>query len=83
MKQIAYTIIDNGIEGTEPDDVVAAFWDETARDEALNKSKNKNYLRVGEVIVDLEKRKVEALAQLDGIDKLVLGLVPKAIVSRH
>ena len=73
-KFIAYTIVDNDVDGRGPSRIVAAYMFEEKRDEAFEANKNKNYLSKGEVIVDKEKRKAEALAKLDGIDRLVLGL---------
>lgn len=73
-KFIAFTIEDTGENGSGPRRVVAAYVFEEKRDEAFEADKNKANYRKGEVIVDKEKRKAEALAKLDGIDRLVLGL---------
>lgn len=74
MKQIVYTVTSNGIDGREPTTVVQAFLDEEERNRMLNASKNKNWRSKGEMIVDMELARKQALAQLDGLERLVLGL---------
>ena len=74
MKQIAFTIIDNGIDGREPARIVYAAWNDAARDAALARNPNKAYLRPDEQIVDVDKAKAAALAKLNGLDRLLLGL---------
>lgn len=82
MKKIAFTIIDNGIEGREKDHVIEAFWDEKQRDDAFETSPNKGYYRKGEQIIDDLAAQKAATAKLNGIDKLALGFVPDAKVYR-
>lgn len=74
MKKIAYLITDEGIDGREPKSICSATWDETARDQLLSIDKSKAYRSVSEVIVDEDKARAQALAKLNGIDRLVLGL---------
>lgn len=82
MKKIVYLIVDNGIEGRDPDNIVRAFWDEQQRDSSFDGDKNKNWYRKTEIIVDEERSKKEALTKLNGLDKLVLGLENKLNVTR-
>lgn len=72
-KRIAFTIRDNGVDGREPTRIVSAFWDEGERDKSFDKDKNKAYLSKGEEIIDTNKALKEALAKLNGIDKLILA----------
>ena len=74
-KKIIFKAIDNGIEGKEKDRVVFASFDENEVKEWIKKSPNKNWLRFGEEIVDVITRREEVLKKMDGINKLVLGLV--------
>lgn len=74
MKRIAYIIISNGEDGHGHDRIEQAFWHEHERDTAFHKSKNK--LRKADIIVDEPKAKSDAMTKLDGLEKLVLGLVP-------
>lgn len=74
-KIIAYTVIDNGIEGKEKNRIVYADGDETLRDKWFSNAKNKAWYRKSEQIVNIEEVKKAALAKLDGIDKMLLGIV--------
>ena len=74
MKKIVYTAIDNGVDGLGKSNVRFANFDEDALKKFHNDHPNKNWLRLSEEIVDTEERKKKALAKLDGIDKLVLGI---------
>ncbi len=73
-KKIAYLIIDNGCDGRERDNIIYASWDETERDNALEKSPNKGYYRTDEKIVNEGHTRENALAKLNGIERLTLGL---------
>jgi very-short-patch-repair endonuclease len=74
MKRIAFLITSSGVDGREKTHIERAFWDEKARDESLEKDKNKNYYCKDEKIVDFEVAKKELLADLNGLDKLLLGI---------
>ena len=74
IKRIAYTITDSGCDGRAPTTIMQAFWFEQARDDFLAADKNKAYRGTGEMIVDPEKTRRQALAKLSGIDKLVLEI---------
>lgn len=73
-KRIAYLATDNGIDGREPTKVMYASFDEKERDALLNADKSKAWRSKAEQIVDVEAARKKALAKLDGIDRLVLGL---------
>jgi len=73
MKKIAYTVIDNGIDGREKDRIVYADYDEAKRDEWYDKSKNKNWYRKGQEIIDPETIKKEVVARMNGIEKMVMS----------
>ena len=74
MKKIIYTAIDNGVDGLGKSNIRFANFDEEELKKTYNSNPNKNWLRLNEEIVDVEERKRKALAKLDGIDKLVLGI---------
>lgn len=71
-KIIAYTILDNGVDGKAPTTIVAAFRQEHRRDTVFDENPNKAYLSKGETIIDLDTARAAALAKLNGIDKLIL-----------
>lgn len=73
-KRIAYLATDNGVDGREPTTVMYASFDEKERDALLNADKAKAWRSKGEQLVDVEAARKKALAKLDGIDRLVLGL---------
>lgn len=74
MKQIVYTVIDSGIDGRAPSTVLYAAPSEEERDRLLNSDPSKMWRATGEQIVDLEVARKAALAKLNGIDRLALGL---------
>ena len=74
-KRIVYTCVDSGVDGKDKPRIVHAFFHEHERDKAFNDSKNKAYLSKQEQIVEVNSAEQAALAKLDGLDKLVLGLV--------
>jgi hypothetical protein len=76
-KKIVYTIVDNGVDGMAPSDVIYASTSADMRDRTFDADKNKAFLRKAEQIVDFVAAKEDALAKLDGIDKLVLDVRPK------
>lgn len=76
MKRIAYVITSSGEDGRAPKEIEKAFWHEHERDKAFDKDRNKAYLSKEDIIVDADKAKAEAMTKLDGLEKLVLGLVP-------
>ena len=51
-----------------------ASFDEDELKQIYNRDKSKNWRTLTEVIVNVDKARSEALAKLDGIDRLVLGL---------
>lgn len=74
MKRIAYIISDFGIDGREKEHIVFASFNEKTRDNFFDNSPSKNWFTKKEIIVDIAKKKKETLCQLDGLEKLVLGL---------
>jgi len=74
-KRIVYTIIDSGVDGREKSRTVYASFLELERDERFDKDPSKAWKMKGESIVDVGTARAQALAKLDGLDKLVLGLV--------
>jgi hypothetical protein len=89
MKQIAYTVVTEGIDGREPTQISAAFWTEEERDTHFKGlGANSPWYRKDERIVDIEQAKRAALAKLNGIDKLVLEIkseppkIPKGPINR-
>lgn len=76
MKQIVYVATDSGIDGRAPEKVLYAAFDEQTRDNLVAADKSRNWRGKKEVIVDVSLARKQALAKLDGIDRLVLGLKP-------
>jgi hypothetical protein len=74
MKRIAYTVIDCGVDGREAATVLYATFDETERDALLEQDESKAWRSKSETIVDDTTAVSQALAKLNGIDRLVLGL---------
>ncbi len=74
-KQIVYTITDNGVDGRDRTSTVYASFTESERDERLSREPSKAWKEKGETIVDVGTARAQALAKLDGLDRLVLGLV--------
>jgi hypothetical protein len=75
-KIIAYCVNDNGVDGREPTQILYATMTEEKRDELLAADKSKNYRSTSEQVIDKDKAIEEALAKLNGIDRMVLGLAP-------
>jgi hypothetical protein len=73
-KKIAYIATDNGIDGMEKTSILYATFDEEELKAIHNRDKSKAWRRLTEQIVDVDKAKEQALAKLNGIDRLVLGL---------
>lgn len=74
MKQAIFTAVDNGIEGKDPDIIVFASQVEAVRDHWLENNPNKNWYSKKDMVVDLKVCKKQALAKLDGLDKLALAI---------
>lgn len=73
-KKIAYCAVSYGVDGREKKSILYASFDEDELNVLHNKDKSKNFREVEEEIVDVDEARKEALAKLDGIDRLVLGL---------
>lgn len=73
-KQIAYLATDNGVDGRGPTTVMYAAFDEGKRDAMVEADKSKAWRGKSEKIIDVEEARGKALAKLDGLDRLVLGL---------
>lgn len=77
MKRIAYLIEDCGVDWCNPQRCLHAFWNEADRGIILRADPNRRWRSTREVIVDDTVVRKEALAKLDGIDRLVLDLGAK------
>lgn len=73
-KKIVYTANDNGVDGKEKTNVIFATFNEDELKIKHEADINKNWITLGEEIVEVDSRKKQALSKLDGIDKLVLGI---------
>jgi hypothetical protein len=76
MKRIAYLVNDNGVDGMGQTRTLYATFDASERDALLELDKSKAWRSTAETIIDEEKAVETALAKLNGIDRLVLGLRP-------
>ncbi len=74
MDKIVYIAIDNGIDGKEKDNILYASFDEIQFNELLNRDKSRNFRTPHKIIINVAVARREALAKLNGIDRLVLGL---------
>jgi len=74
MKRIAYVITDNGVDGREPTSIVFASFSEAERDMAFENDKAKSWHSKAERIVESDAVASQALARLDGIERLALNL---------
>ena len=75
-KQIVFLVTDNGVDGRAPTTVRYASFSESERDAMIDADPSKAWRGKEERILDIEAAKAQALAKLDGIDRLVLGLKP-------
>lgn len=75
-KQIVYLATDSGVDGRSPEKVLYAAFTESARDAMIAADPSRAWRNKGERIVDIEAALASALAKLDGVDRLVLGLKP-------
>jgi hypothetical protein len=66
----------NGGDGREPTKILYAAMAEKKRDELLAEDPSKNFRSTTEQVIDKEEARAKALAKLDGIDRMVLGLAP-------
>jgi hypothetical protein len=73
-KIIAYCVVDNGEDGRAPTNILYAAMTEKKRDELLAEDPSKNYRSTMEKVIDKDEAREKALAKLDGIDRMVLGL---------
>ena len=73
-KKIVFVAVDNGIDGRSKDKILYASFDENDVKALHSKDKAKNWRRLTEQIVDVDQARLKALAKLDGVDRLVLGL---------
>lgn len=74
MKVIVYTATDSGIDGRAPTTVLYASLSEAERDAMIEADPSRAWRGKSEVIVDLSVVAAQALAKLDGIDRLALNL---------
>ncbi len=77
--KIVYLITDSGVDGREQTKVIYASYDEQERDKVHEASKNKNWHAKSMRIAEVERETKQALAKLDGISRLLLGLDQKDI----
>ena len=73
-KKIVYVATDKGVDGREQTTVMYASFGEDERNSMLAADKSKAWRGKSERIIDVEIARKNALAKLDGIDRLVLGL---------
>lgn len=74
MKQIAHLISDHDQDGRGKKTITVAFWKESEQIAAFEQDRNKAYRTLESIVVDPEEHRKKALAKLDGLDKLLLGI---------
>jgi len=72
--KIVYLITDHGIDGREPESILFATYDSQECEDVFNGSKNKAYYSKTKRIVEVEKATSQAMAKLDGIQRLMLDI---------
>lgn len=72
-KIIVFTVINSGIDGRERDVIVYANESESERDKWFNASKNKDWYRKSEKIIDVEKIRTNVIHKMNVIERLVMG----------
>ncbi len=79
--KIVYTITESGVDGRGPTNVVFATWREQLRDNTLDNisSSNRGWYSKGKHIVEIESATKQALAKLDGVQKLLLDIDQKIL----
>jgi len=74
MKKIVYIASSAGVDGRGTQKAMLANWDEDELVKTHNAHPNKNWMHVHERIVNTEEVRKKALAKLDAVDRLVLGI---------
>lgn len=74
MKKIIYFIGESGMDGMQKEKILFASFDEQETKTQYNQAKYKNWYRLGEKIIDVEKETKQTLAKLNGVDKLLLNI---------
>ena len=72
--KIVYEAIDNGIDGRDKDNILYATFSEEELKELHSKDKSKVWRRLSQKIINVKVSRKQALAKLNSIDRLVLGL---------
>jgi len=81
-KVIIYTAVESGMDGRGKARNVFASYSEKERDTWFEQSKNKNFYRKDEGIFETEKTQSSALAKLDAVDRLSLGINPDVSIKK-
>lgn len=74
MKKIIYSVTSSGIDGRDKQNILYSSYDEDELKATLKEDPNKCYYGITEQIIDIDARRRQALAKLDGVDRLLLGL---------
>lgn len=73
-KQAIFLITSNGVDGREKTVYEFASTDEQDRDKVFEQCSQRGFNHTVEIVVDLTEHKAKALAKLDAVDLLSLGL---------
>lgn len=76
MIRIVYVAIDNGIDGRDKDSILYAAYSDLEIAALFAADKSKAWRRMTHQTIDPAVAYQQALAKLNGIDRLVLGLKP-------
>lgn len=74
MDKIVYLVTDYGVDGRAPESIVYASFDRLQRDKYFDNLKFGYYYSKAKRIIDTEHERKQALAKLNGVYKLVLGI---------
>ena len=74
MDKIVYTISSYGEDGRAPESIVVASFNENYINKTIKNLKFPNYYSKNKRIVEVESAAKQALAKIDGLDRLLLEI---------
>jgi len=83
MDKIVYTISSYGEDGRAPESIVVASFSEKYIDHSLNNLKFPNYYSKNKRIVEVKSATKQALARINGLDRLLLGISDRTLPMRE
>lgn len=72
--RIAYLVTDHGVDGRDKEHIVFASFDEQEANDWYNGNPNKAYYSQTKRIIEVEKETKQAMAKLNGVHRMLLGI---------